>query len=320
MTELITLPGDSLLGPQEPQEAARRFGEFLDLTGLEASEVAVSALVSIPLPIYPPEWSMRHRRWKGVRPEAMSNPLMWLPNRVAGRYTVIANDSEDAVESLDEWSVRVCLELTATGFYDPETGQWFDVLAEHGLDISEPETIERVSHWLSGEPDEVLDSIDLTDSFDVIAEPDDFGFEAESPDDPKDWGLRTAAALVHESPATRSGPGPLRIIAWAVHSAALADFAQDLMAQEDFDLDEMQDDIARLMSMCDGSLAGSTDIPGVPDYPAYRAQWSAAADKWDGFQTSLMNSIVAPIAKGLGEIQSFYWAQMEQMSQADKAS
>lgn len=140
---------------------ADRLEEFARATGLSDDEVYSSPLTSVPLPIYTRAGNEGQRRWAGTEPTMMWHPLMWLPARVSTPYMFTEADGDERLESPDEWAIRVCLELTASGLYDPETGGWIDVLALFDLDITEPGVQHRIRAWLQGAPDAALDAIDL---------------------------------------------------------------------------------------------------------------------------------------------------------------
>ena len=64
------------------------------------------------------------------------------------------------MESTTTWSIRVALELSASGLYSIEEG-WIDVLATAGIDIDNEADLARIEEWQAGSPDAVLDSINL---------------------------------------------------------------------------------------------------------------------------------------------------------------
>lgn len=144
---------------------AERLEQWRNESGMEDADVYSSPLVATPLPIYAGRIPEGSRRWPGLSPALMWHPLMWLPERLAEPY-VLVETSEDGqeserLESPDEWAIRVALELTASGMYDPVTGGWVDVLALYDVDITAPGQIQRIAAWLGGAPDEKLDGIDL---------------------------------------------------------------------------------------------------------------------------------------------------------------
>lgn len=154
-------PSDPLIFPAPLIDGLDRLHDFGQATGLERSEYVVSQRVSIPIPI---RRSLEGRPgWKHVNPLMMWHPLMWLPPRVAGTYEG---------ESVDQWAARVALECIAAGMYVPATGEWTDVLALVGIDTRTAEGRDRVVAWLDGHPDEILDTLDLSEVFDLPGDPD----------------------------------------------------------------------------------------------------------------------------------------------------
>ena len=129
----------------------------------------------------------------------MWHPLLWLPDRLATRYTLVDDNGACSTEPDDIWCLRVCLELQAAGLYDPDTGSWLDVLSLAGLDGDDPDTAGRVDRWLTGGADPVLDRLDLTEHVD---RPDDL-----------DWALHAA---IDELPA-------MRVVSWVLTAQDLLD-------------------------------------------------------------------------------------------------
>ena len=78
LRESVTTPGDILLTPLPPHDAALRLGRFLAASGLDSGDVLTSPTCCTPVPRYPAEWPAGRRRWTGVRPGAMWHPLLWL--------------------------------------------------------------------------------------------------------------------------------------------------------------------------------------------------------------------------------------------------
>lgn len=164
---------------------AERLEQWLTATGMDDADVYSSPLVSTPLPIYAGRIPRAAKRWPGLSPALMWHPLMWLPERLAEPYLLVeagenGRDTE-RLESPDEWAVRVALEMTASGMYDPATGGWVDVLALYDIDATSAGHSDRIVDWFAGAPDEQLDGVDLE------------VFLA-SPEDP-DWSVRLAASL-----------------------------------------------------------------------------------------------------------------------------
>ncbi|MPV50063.1 hypothetical protein GCG21_08600 [Pseudactinotalea sp. HY160] len=183
-------------------KTAERREQFLTDTHLAPGDVMAATIVATPLPDYS-RIRQGRRRWEGLSPAMMWHPLMWLPERLALPYALIDSDIDDPsidspgiddpgaggsagvererLESPTELAIRVALELTSSGMYDPVTGGWVDVLDLFGLDITTPAVQERVRAWLDGAPDEDLDRIDLSGYID-------------NPDEP-DWAVHVVAEL-----------------------------------------------------------------------------------------------------------------------------
>lgn len=155
-------PGQPLLLPPSPIGHVANFTDFLEVTGLAASDVISSNLVTFPLPRYRDDTGPR--QFSGLRPEAAWHPVFWLPRHLAGAMT-LERDSEGSPvvqEDPDHHMVRVAIHLALSGLYDEVDGVWVDVLAEHGLEVDDPQVLERVRAWLAGAADPTLDMIDLT--------------------------------------------------------------------------------------------------------------------------------------------------------------
>lgn len=215
------IPGEPLMVTASPLEQVERFDRFMELTGLDGDDLLVTPIVTTPIPVYPPlypepgcfgetEAGTPRRRWASIKAEAMWHPLMWLPRRVALRYMVAEpgdnlDDQENlTVETDDAWAVRVCMELGAAGLYDSDTGEWLDILSAAGIDIDNDADLARVEEWLDGEPDPILDAIDLTHILD----------DDENPD----WAFGETSVWMES----------LQVMLWATHSESLLDSARRL--------------------------------------------------------------------------------------------
>jgi hypothetical protein len=178
-------PGESLLVPRDPLRSLANHIGAAQATGICQSGLVASRMSEVPIPLAGGREGSR--RVPGVRPESMWWPLLWLPPRLAYRvdYQIIDGDvvviDPDGLfgrdphaipharrgyevhrETVDVWAVRVFLEVEAAGLYDADSGTWLDVLASYGIDIGQPDDLERVSAWLEGASDAVLDEIDET--------------------------------------------------------------------------------------------------------------------------------------------------------------
>ena len=158
-------PGDPLLLEPDPIRVMVNFGRFAEATGVPASSLVTSRLCALALPIG------QIRDWPGVRPDAAWLPLLWLPPHLAERKSYVVGDdglahavtsagsgaTEVMEESEEEWAVRVALELTASGFYDTESGTFVDVMDFIGIDVDTESGQDRLAAWLAGGQDDDLD-------------------------------------------------------------------------------------------------------------------------------------------------------------------
>ncbi|WP_114906728.1 hypothetical protein [Ornithinimicrobium murale] len=150
-------PGDSLLLPGNPIEAGFTYAHYQRATGVPHEHLASSTMVAVPIPVRPEDGFGETPRWPTARPELMWHPLMWLPHDVASRA-----EFDGRTETLDEFALRVAIQVTESSLYDPASGTWLDVLAVGGLDVDDPADVERVRLWLSGGPDALLDGLSET--------------------------------------------------------------------------------------------------------------------------------------------------------------
>lgn len=183
----ILVPGDPLILDSDPIDVILDFGRFVEETGIPATSMMTSRLCSLPIPLG------EIRGWSNVRPETAWLPLLWLPPHLSKRKQYIINGDglaqsvsptardttrgQEVYEESDEtWMIRVMLELTASGFYDADSGTWLDVLDIIGIDVGTDEGRRRVAAWLAGAPDEDLDLFDtgleLEGNIKSVAEPD----------------------------------------------------------------------------------------------------------------------------------------------------
>lgn len=292
----FTEPGEPLIVSPSPVQAAIRFGTWTDFAGVMPDTALVSPMSSVPLPIYPPNWGPGRKRWEGTRPEAMWHPLMWLPPRLAGRYSMVGSDGEPMVESDDLWAVRIAYELMVSGLYEEESGTWLDVLSTIGLNIDEPGDLARVRAWLDGGEDRDLDRLDLTPLLDAVAE---------QQGDP-DWAMSTATDEMDS----------LRIIAWASSAEALLDHCDDLAQESGEELEEVRRGGALIASLA-GVAFAQMPVDGPEDAkPAI--WWAGLGDEIEGFAGTARQLLDGPMETMVGrlmEIREVYWPQLERLEQ-----
>ena len=285
---MLTEAGEVLLVSTSAMSVMVRDGDFSEQTGIAADAIMSNPLCAIPLPIYSriPEGQ---RRWSGVRPEAMWHPLMWLPDRLAFRYdiSVEGDDSAPFLESDDLWAIRMALELSTSGLYDAESGEWVDILATINLNVENPADLSRVQAWLDGAPDEDLDAIDLSNYLDL-------------PD--REWALSSAIALLPE----------LQPASWAL-------MANDLLAVLDdaLDPDESQDlDTIRAVSSVVLSLSSiilaETNTPeghqSIPDFARFMRDQVEGWERTD--RDEFITHLLQPIRERLYWVRESYWGYL----------
>jgi len=197
------------------------------------------------------------------------------------------------LEDDDTWAVRVALELTASGMYDETSGTWMDVLSLVGLDPDNDADLSRVSEWLAGANDDLLDSIDLAEHMD---NPDDLT-----------WALSCAVGMVDD----------LRLLSWALTADDLLDVLDDLVqGRDDEALDEGR---ARWVGAVVARIAQShfsalETMDGKPE-----------EDYWAGMQKTLefgaadlpalLEGPISEMFDRLKEIREQYWPMMETLAE-----
>lgn len=258
--------GEPLLLCRSTISTAVRFSAFSKETGLGPEAILSSTLCAMPLPIYSDfgvdTQGQPRKRWAGTKAEVMWHPLMWLPPRLAGRYTLSDPDTgETELEDDDTWAIRVAFEMTASGLYDPDTGTWIDILATVGINIDDELDLARVQDWLDGYPDEVLDDIDLTDYLDVT---------------PSSWALDAALAMRDD----------LEAASWAL-------IADDLLGMADETLNPENRLAHRDTLMALRSLAGLGEalLTHVPPYTEDDVSTGAEHEPHAGFFSRISDTV-----------------------------
>lgn len=242
MRTFLTSPGEPLLSVPGPVLGQRRLAEFTSLTGLRPSQIVVSPLCAIPLPLFVQSRSDTVRRFPGMNPAALWHPMFWLPTRLRGRYRFADDDGSTRMESDDEWALRLGLELTVAGLYDEASGQWADVLEVYGLDVSDQRTVDRLAAWLAGNADGVLDHIDLSSDFSV-------------PDDT--WSLAWVNEIQPDLEVTR----------WMVWAEDLSDHVDSI------DLDDAEKAHSEALIVAELAMEG---FRSIPDYTGF-SHWQNLA-------------------------------------------
>ena len=290
----ILEPGESLLLTQGSLEVALRFGMWERFTQLPARAIVTNPIAAAPLIDYPPQGHPA-QVWQQVNPASLWHPLMWLPARLAGRYQIEAEDGTTTTEDDDTWAVRVCLELTLSGMYDPESGTWVDVLSMFGLDIDDPDVLDRVRWWQTGEPDPILDAIDLATEIDV--------------EDDRHWALETAAALMDD----------LRPASWALLAndllATIDEVADPGNPSLDSDPSVAHQAAGTILSLGRSLLSG----PGIGlDTQFWDTQDHALAGIAPEDFAAVLDGPVAAVSAALYEVRDANWSHLDALETAGR--
>ena len=237
----MTEPGEPLEVASSVLRSAVRYRVFVTDTGIDPAWVRPNPLCCVPLPTYPDAWPAGRRRWPRVRAAMMWHPLLWLPDRLATRYTLVDDDDICSTEPDDIWCLRVCLELQAAGIYDADTGSWLDVLSLAGLDSRRRGHRAKGRQVAAGGADPVLDRLDLAEHVD---RPDDL-----------DWALHAA---IDELPA-------MQVISWVLTAQDLLDACDALTpAAVTADLARVRRSASTIAMLAETNLAAMPDdTPGA---------------------------------------------------------
>jgi len=309
----MTEPGEPLEVASSTLRSAARYRTWAADTGIGAEWLTPQPLCCVPLPVYPAGWPAGRRRWPGLRPAMMWHPLLWLPERLATRYTLLDDAGGRSAEPDDVWALRVCLEVQASGLYDADTGSWLDVLSLAGLDGDDPDTMTRVGGWLDGRPDRVLDGLDLTEHVDRPGDPD--------------WAVFAAIA---ELPA-------LQVISWAVTALDLLEACEEL-TETGGDTGRVRRAAAAIAALAGTNLRGLPDDGGLSvtgdrdppaDEPPAGRGVNAEDAWWDGMVNrirlftgdprELIDTLVRDMADRLTIILDIYAPDAETLLGADPA-
>ena len=309
----MTEPGEPLEVASSTLRSAARYRTWAADTGIGAEWLTPQPLCCVPLPVYPAGWPAGRRRWPGLRPAMMWHPLLWLPERLATRYTLLDDTGGRSTEPDDVWALRVCLDVQASGLYDADTGSWLDVLSLAGLDGDDPDTATRVAAWLDGRPDPVLDGLDLTEHVDRPGDPD--------------WAVFAAIA---ELPA-------LQVISWAVTALDLLEACEEL-TETGGDTGRVRRAAAAIAALAgtnlrglpdDGGLSVSGDRDPPADEPPAGRGMNAEDAWWDGMVNrirlftgdprELIDTLVRDMADRLTIILDIYAPDAETLLGADPA-
>lgn len=291
----LTEPGEPLILARSALDVVERFSQFAAETGLDGRYIAANPIIAMPLPMLSRQAGPRG--WPvDLNPAVMWNPLFWLPERVAMRYRFEGESDDEQIETESEWSVRVALETTLSGLYDPSDATWLDVLSVAGLDIADAQVQARVQAWLAGDDDEDLDSIDLTALM-------------EHPENPH-WAADVAAGLMVT----------LQSASWAVLADDLARSA-DEVALDAQTLDEARAQTVTLANLALGVLG---QVPAAsPGLNAPAERWeeiSRSAPTFNGDLSQLLEGDLTELGESFYGIRDDYWVFVESLDEEANAN
>lgn len=286
---MLTEPGDTLLLSKSSMDTAFRFSEWQEITGLTPNRFTADPICSVPLPIYT-QVAPGTRQFSSVKPEVMWHPLFWLPPHLAGRYNLPSGpDGALEVESTTMWSIRVALELTASGLYSIEDG-WIDILATVGIDVENEADLARVEEWQAGGVDDLLDSIDLDLYLKLDTNPN--------------WALQSAIALVE--PATRAQ--------WAILADSLMEMVSDSYDPElNTPLQEVRDTLAVAASLAGVQLE---EVPTDDEEPAEEFWERIELEARAGNYATVQQFLAGPATEAIGWLtltRDTYWESVEDL-------
>lgn len=296
----LTEPTETLILARSALGVIERFNVFKEWSGIDQEFIVTNPLVSIPLPTR--SHTVGPRGWQvDALASAFWHPLFWLPERIAMRYRFRDTDGSEYFESEDQWVTRVALECTLSGLFDPTTGTWFDILAASGLDSDDPATMSRVSAWLAGEDDPILDTIDLSPITEVEGDPD--------------WALGVAAELMNALPGA-SWAVLADDLTRVVFEATSDSFAEGSSAT----VAEVCSEIATYTRLATSLLE---DVPASsPSSETPAAQWASIAAQVENFQGSIDELANGPwdaLSESLYSIRDDYWMFVELLNDTTTA-
>lgn len=317
----LTDPGDSLLLPGSPIEASYTYTQYQHATGVPHEDLVTSTLVAVPIPVPPRSGFGDTRRWPSTRPEMMWHPLLWLPGWVTGRY-----EFDGRRESDDEFVLRVALQLSESGLYDPGTGTWMDILAASGLDTDDPSDVERVRRWLSGGEDALLDSMDelVSDLMDMAPVASQEAAEHLGVPYEDLVAMMLEYDELHNHRASRQTLPTLRECSWAMTADAMLGAVDDLSTGDvgthaqpmDYDTSDYtwvpgtrRSLTETFLQLTGQFLTGSDEVPRLKELVSQVATF-------DGGDHELISGPVAAFREVLQSARTRYWPSLEEL-QAD---
>jgi len=289
----VTKPGEALILPQSPIDELLRASDFIAELGLHRTEVVDSRLVALPIPRYTeqPEGEGRGARWSSVKPEWLWHPFFWLPERLASRYATTGDDGQRVVESDDQWALRVMWEMTASGLYDSESGEWVDVLSLAGLNIDDGATAMRITEWQLGIDDPDLDNLSLDALLRVEDDPD--------------WAIVAAGSI----------EDPVRRTVWARAANTLLDWCYRTEAdyEDNHDVQRLRRQISSILRTGQTFLTGITsDGFGSHNAEGIDPFWADQISVLDSTREDELPSLLMDeISVHCGDIRDGHWEATE---------
>lgn len=121
-------------------------------SGLQRDQFLMSPFGFPPVPIpSEPSADGTGRCPTNVNVDFVRHPVYWLDWDVAERRP----DEDDWT-----WHLRLYIELAERGWWDVDSGDWYDVAADFGIDVEEdPAARERLAAYAAGTPDAGLNAI-----------------------------------------------------------------------------------------------------------------------------------------------------------------
>ncbi|MFC4225509.1 hypothetical protein [Lysinibacter cavernae] len=236
--EFLNEAGEHLFFTRDITEYGDRIVEFSEATGVDPEQLITSPVITIPLLRYLKDDNGDLKRWTGANPAYLWHPIFWLPPRLALRFLFQDEAGDELLETDAEWSIRVALELTTAGLYDPETGTWFDVLSAYDVDVDHPVDQARLASWLQGVADPVLDSINL---------------ETYLVQEETQWAMQEAETLVRAlAPAT-----------WALTADQVGGLIDKIVDHPASDPEELR---AGALYMFGLAATGLSELPSTPEF------------------------------------------------------
>lgn len=108
-------------------------------TGLGSDMVIAPLWATTAVPLMTPE----RARVLTANPSIQGHPFLWMPVETIARAEIDEGGGNVREESNEEWALRILLEALYSGWFDPRTGKWLDIVKSSGLGM------DRVRTWLS---------------------------------------------------------------------------------------------------------------------------------------------------------------------------